>query len=458
MWERKFDKTDRKKFLHLVDYIIEAIDSGKLSQGQSLPTQRELSRKLGVSIGTITKAFKELEKLGYLQGEVGRGTFVKDISAEYADFWYAESKLPYKYNFGNFRTTELFNHTVQLHLLQAIRNVSADASLFQKLNDLHNAGAIDQKKAFLEWLKFVGIESAEVGNINLLASDFLTTKLIIETCSKPGDTIIFESWSDPTPRDQARSVQRNIAAVRLDDDGIDPEHLEQVLIESGSNLIFTNPTLQNPTGITSSLARKKEILAICDRYNAYIVELGNQDFFATNPIVPYFELNPRVGIYVSNLYFHISPSLNSSQVVASVEITRKLEQLFKVNFWSSSQLLLEISSRLVSTTGYKIVLEKKRMIARRNHLLEMAFDQLPESASGSVLRWLPIGDAWTSSALTQAAYESGILIRNSDIFSFQVDGPSNFVRLSLGAIHDIGEFETGVKALRSLWQSPPVRF
>ena len=53
MWDKKFKQSDRKKFLHLIQYIVDAIDGGKLKSGQALPTQRELSKRLNLSIGTI---------------------------------------------------------------------------------------------------------------------------------------------------------------------------------------------------------------------------------------------------------------------------------------------------------------------------------------------------------------------------------------------------------------------
>ena len=180
MWNKKFEQSDRKKFLHLIDYITEAIDSGALEPGQSLPTQRELSQKLNLSIGTITKAFKELEKMGYLKGEIGRGTFVKDIAAESADFWYTESKVPYKYNLGHYRTTELFNHTIQINLLASIKEVANSSNLYPLLNDLHNTGSDRQKTAFLDWIKGIGIV-AKPEQIALLSAELLTANLLINS-------------------------------------------------------------------------------------------------------------------------------------------------------------------------------------------------------------------------------------------------------------------------------------
>ena len=56
--------------------IINLIASGGLAVGSVLPTEKELSQRLGVSIITIRRAMKELEEQRIVRREQGRGTFV----------------------------------------------------------------------------------------------------------------------------------------------------------------------------------------------------------------------------------------------------------------------------------------------------------------------------------------------------------------------------------------------
>ena len=58
--------------------IVDAIDKGELSPGARLPPQRDLAWKLGVTVGTVSRAYMLAEQRGLLSGEVGRGTFVRD--------------------------------------------------------------------------------------------------------------------------------------------------------------------------------------------------------------------------------------------------------------------------------------------------------------------------------------------------------------------------------------------
>jgi GntR family transcriptional regulator len=56
--------------------IMDAIAGGRLSGGERLPSHRELSEQLVIAPLTVKKAYDELEALGYIESQRGRGTFV----------------------------------------------------------------------------------------------------------------------------------------------------------------------------------------------------------------------------------------------------------------------------------------------------------------------------------------------------------------------------------------------
>lgn len=61
------------------------ITNGEWKGGMVIPGDAELSRQLGVSIGTVRKALDELARQRLVVRERGRGTFIKDPSAWYGD-------------------------------------------------------------------------------------------------------------------------------------------------------------------------------------------------------------------------------------------------------------------------------------------------------------------------------------------------------------------------------------
>jgi GntR family transcriptional regulator len=59
------------------DAVLERIRSGKLRPGGLLPSEADLHRELGVSLGTLRKALGVLESEQLIIREPGRGTFVR---------------------------------------------------------------------------------------------------------------------------------------------------------------------------------------------------------------------------------------------------------------------------------------------------------------------------------------------------------------------------------------------
>lgn len=63
-------------FRQLVDVALDAVARGDLAAGDQLPPVRGLAGRVLVNHNTITKAYRELERLGVVVGRNGLGVFV----------------------------------------------------------------------------------------------------------------------------------------------------------------------------------------------------------------------------------------------------------------------------------------------------------------------------------------------------------------------------------------------
>lgn len=81
-------RSGKSVYEQVIDNIKELIMTDALPEGSKLPSVRELSRSLTINPNTVQKAFKELERAGYIYTVTGTGTFVStkdDIRADDAD-------------------------------------------------------------------------------------------------------------------------------------------------------------------------------------------------------------------------------------------------------------------------------------------------------------------------------------------------------------------------------------
>ena len=68
----------RPLYLQVKDMLIQRIAAGAWKPGAAIPNEIELSRELGISVGTVRKALDEMESERLISRRQGRGTFVID--------------------------------------------------------------------------------------------------------------------------------------------------------------------------------------------------------------------------------------------------------------------------------------------------------------------------------------------------------------------------------------------
>lgn len=74
------NSSDEPIYQQIYSQIKDTILSGKISEGELLPSIRQLSRELKVSVITTTRAYTDLENEGYIMIVQGKGCYVKKIN------------------------------------------------------------------------------------------------------------------------------------------------------------------------------------------------------------------------------------------------------------------------------------------------------------------------------------------------------------------------------------------
>lgn len=74
--------SDSPLYQQIKEQIIDAILKGELAEGEALPSIRTFANDLKVSILTIRRVYDDLEKEGFVNSQVGIGTFVSTTNID----------------------------------------------------------------------------------------------------------------------------------------------------------------------------------------------------------------------------------------------------------------------------------------------------------------------------------------------------------------------------------------
>jgi DNA-binding transcriptional MocR family regulator len=96
--------------------------------------------------------------------------------------------------------------------------------------------------------------------------------LALDEACAPGDTLLVESSTYHGFRASAEARGIRIAGVGMDGDGMLPAELDRMAATTGARCVYVQPTLQNPTTATMSLARRQEIAAVATERDLTVIE------------------------------------------------------------------------------------------------------------------------------------------------------------------------------------------
>src|SRR5205814_2273898 len=80
-WAPEIRQRKGPRYLAIAEALAEDAGAGRLRPGARLPTHRELADHLGLTVGTVTRAYAEAARRNLISGEVGRGTVQHGMTA-----------------------------------------------------------------------------------------------------------------------------------------------------------------------------------------------------------------------------------------------------------------------------------------------------------------------------------------------------------------------------------------
>jgi DNA-binding transcriptional MocR family regulator len=486
-WHPQIPDGQGPLYIRLADRIGEDISTGTLAAGTKLPPQRDLAYDLGVTVGTIGRAYALIRQRGLVSGEVGRGTFVLGSAYEPAleedpkpdldrvsrtpggakvppasSWLQGAMTVPKDTAFAGTRISVPGPETIRFDSTSApeIGQAGAISQLSSEITreSAHDIASYTRtvpdswRRAGRLWLARGGWEPSE-GSIVPTTGAQAAIMAIIAATTAPGDQIAFENLTYSSIARGGALAGRRPVQVARDDEGPLPEDLARVCAQKHPKLLFVMPSMHNPTVGMMGAQRREEIVAVARQHNLWIIEDEVYGSLRTTGLTPIAALAPERTFHVGSLSKSVTAGVRGGWVSSPLSHAQRVYTAHKMLTGGIAFLLAELSARLVlSGAADEFRTKILEEIATRHALVKDhlgAYDM--EAAPDAPFLWLKLPDPWLSGTFKAAAASENVLIDDEDEFKAGRSG-NVYHRVRIGVTNTMTHMETakGLKILQDL--------
>jgi DNA-binding transcriptional MocR family regulator len=429
IWQPELDRS-KPLYLAIADAMARDVDGGTLRDGARLPPQRDLAWKLGVTLGTVTRAYKEAEKRGLLEGEVGRGSYIRKTPQ-----MTMLSRAP-----GDTDDVVDLSHAIPPPVVkpeeldQAMQSVMRDPRKLDLLDYAPSEGFHMHRSMAVQWLKRSGVVVSEQ-QVVISAGAHLGLITVLEAIGEGQSGIMAECVNYAQLFTTFKNTHLHPHALAMDDDGLLPDALEAAAKSTGCRLLYVVPTLQNPTTHTMSAKRRDEIVAIARRHDITIVE---DDIFrlldARVQPPTFYELAPERTFHITSLSKTLAPGLRIGFVVSPPGQDRIMRGHLRNMAARTVGITGEIARYWIETDMASKILERTQaeLAARRNLFLEIFKDHTFKCAPGAPYAWLTLPKHWHPQRFAQVLAAEKIKVTPGNRFELGASGQTHHIRVCFG--------------------------
>ncbi|MFD1333084.1 aminotransferase class I/II-fold pyridoxal phosphate-dependent enzyme, partial [Methylopila musalis] len=249
----------------------------------------------------------------------------------------------------------------------------------------------------------------------------------------------------------ARTLGRPCAPVTADGGGMRPDALDALCRAGAPGLIYLNPTIGNPTTITLSAERRRDILAVAGRHGVPILEDDPYTPLAADPPPPLAADPGDAQVWhVHTLAKCLTPGLRLAFVVApSAEARAGLTAPLRALSLMPAPLMAALLSNWIRDGVARDILDGVRAEAAQRPALARALLPQAKAHPNGLHLWLPMPDGLDRHRLSERARANGLAVTPSDAFAADAT-PVDAVRVSLGAVPERARLEGALAMLAGL--------
>ncbi|CAI8741556.1 GntR family transcriptional regulator [Pseudomonas sp. IT-93MI4] len=421
----------RSRYKTLVDTYAADIRTGRLAPGTRLPTHRQLATQEGLALVTASRVYAELEAMGLVSGETGRGTFVRETSLspgqgiDQKDVAVGMIDL-------NFNYPSLPGQTQLLRT--ALRQLALSGDLEALLRYQPHAGRAHERASVARHLlsRGVSVEAEQVLLVNGAQQGLAVTLMAL---LKPGDVIAADALTYSGFKVLAEALHLEVVAIPVNEQGPDLAALEKLCRSRSVRAVYSMPTLHNPLGWVMPIEQREGLAAIARRHDLTLIEDAAYAFLVEDPPRPLIDLAPERTVYVSGLSKNIATGLRVGFIAAPAAHVPALERVIRATTWNTPGLMTAIvCGWLDDGTVIELEAQKRHDAQARQALAAELLKGLPCVAHpNSYFLWLPLPEDVRADQIVVELMQKQISVTTAEPFAVSAHVP-HAIRLALGSV------------------------
>ncbi|MEL7071800.1 MAG: PLP-dependent aminotransferase family protein [Cyanobacteria bacterium J06581_3] len=466
-------------YLQIRDRIHHLIHTGHLPPNSQLPSIRALAQTTQVNKLTVIEAYSVLEADGLVHAKQGAGYFINAPNFDPSHHQHAAINSTRSFNpaqeviiptGGTHSFPDIYYATIAAHdqpdivdfgigfpqpidvedFQRTARRAMKDADVFfQKGNPKGNR---DLRQQISQLLMQQGLDLSS-DDLIVTSGSMQALALLADHFISPGDYVVIEAPSYHGFLSILQQRDAHIIGIPMTSEGMNLELLAQYLESHRPKLIYTISTLHNPTGITTSVAHRRQLLSLAQQYNCLVIEDNAYEplsFEATPPPIKAFDTADQV-IYVGTFSKTLMPGLRVGYMAVTGKHNTALTERKLLHDFHISNASQAIVKEYLASGHYRRRLKRihKAHRERRDHMLGLLARYFPPSVSwtvpdGGTFLWIQLPDSLTVAQVSTAAAAQKVLVGSGSAF-FPVQQGYPALRLNFSLPPEVTE--RGIRVL-----------
>ena len=421
----------KARYKAVVDRYAQAIRSGQLPAGSRLPTHRTLAAGERISLATATRVYRELEEMGLVSGETGRGTFVRDLSlppghgvdqqvvaADVVDLNFNYPSLPEQ---GD-------------ALREALRQLAMAGDIDSHLRYQPHAGRLAERDIIARHLTCQHF-APDAENVLIVNGAQHGLAVTVMGLLRPGDVVAVDALTYSGFKALAALYHLELAAIPCRPEGPDLQALHTLCQQRRVRAVYTMPTLHNPLGWVLNTGQRQALADLARQHDLLIIEDAAYARLVSHPPPPVVSYAPERTVYVTGFSKNIATGLRVGVVISPPRYRPEIERAIRATTWNTPTLISSlICAWIEDGTVARFETQKRQNARQRQQVAREVLCGLPVvSHPDSYFVWLPLGEESRADRLANALMERRISVSTAEPFCVSTTIPQA-LRIALGSV------------------------